>query len=159
MAGLLEPGLFRSAHRAVDMENMSWAAAQADVQGITIFIEPINGRDMPGYFVHRQDQAHALCEIGASNLRVQFDFYHAPIVEGDLSVKLHEQMPGIGHIQVAGVPDRHELDEGELNYPIFSDYSMNSGMAAGSAANTGLVRELAPALAGCGHGYDAAALT
>jgi hydroxypyruvate isomerase len=38
-------------------------------------------------------------------------------VEGDLSVKLHEQMPGIGHIQVAGVPDRHELDEGELNYP------------------------------------------
>ena len=117
MAGLLEPGLFRSAHRAVDMENMSWAAAQADVQGITILIEPINGRDMPGYFVHRQDQAHALCGIGASNLRVQFDFYHAPIVEGDLSVKLHEQMPGIGHIQVAGVPDRHELDEGELNYP------------------------------------------
>ena len=96
MAGLLEPGLFRSAHRAVDMGNMSWAAAQADVQGIPIFIEPI---------------------IGASNLRVQFDFYHAPIVEGDLSVKLHEQMPGIRHIQVAGVPDRPELDEGELNYP------------------------------------------
>ena len=55
MAGLLERGLFRSAHRAVDMKNMSWAAAQADVQGITILIEPINGRDMPGYFVHRQD--------------------------------------------------------------------------------------------------------
>jgi hydroxypyruvate isomerase len=132
MAGLLEPGLFRSAHRAVDMENMSWAAAQADVQGITILIEPINGRDMPGYFVHRQDQAH---------------------------VKLREQMPGIGHIQVAGVPDRHEPDEGELNYPIFSDYSMNSGMAGGSAANTGLVQELAPALVGCGHGYNAVALT
>jgi hydroxypyruvate isomerase len=118
MAGLLEPGLFRSAHRAVYMENMSWAAAQADAQGITILIEPINGRDMPGYFVHRQDEAHAICEeIGAPNLRVQCDFYHAQIAEGDLSVKLREQMPRIGHIQVAGVPDRHKPDEGELNYP------------------------------------------
>jgi hydroxypyruvate isomerase len=118
MAGLLDPGLFRSAHRAVYMKNMSWAAAQADAQGITVLIEPINGRDMPGYFVHRQDEAQAICkEIGAPNLRVQFDFYHAQIVEGDLSVKLREQMPGIGHIQVAGVPDRHEPDEGELNYP------------------------------------------
>jgi len=118
MAGLIEPGLLRVAHRAVYMENISWAAAQAAAQGITILIEPINGRDIPGYFLHRQDEAQAICtEIGAPNLRVQFDFYHAQIVEGDLSVKLREQMPGIGHIQVAGVPDRHEPDEGEVNYP------------------------------------------
>jgi len=118
MAGLIQPGLFRSAHRAVYVENISWAAAQAAGQGITVLIEPINGRDMPGYFIHRQEEAHAICaEIGASNLRVQFDFYHAQIVEGDLSVKLREQITGIGHIQVAGVPDRHEPDEGELNYP------------------------------------------
>ena len=72
----------------------------------------------PGYFIHRQDEAHAICqEIGAPNLRVQFDFYHAQIVEGDLSVKLREQIARIGHIQVAGVPDRHEPDEGEVNYP------------------------------------------
>jgi hydroxypyruvate isomerase len=118
MAGLIEPGLFRGAHRAVYLENISWAATQAGAQGITVLIEPINGRDMPGYFIHRQEEAHAICaEIGASNLRVQFDFYHAQIVEGDLSVKLREQITGIGHIQVAGVPDRHEPDEGELNYP------------------------------------------
>jgi hydroxypyruvate isomerase len=118
MAGLIKPGLFRAAHRAVYMENLSWAAVQAAAQGITILVEPINGRDMPGYFIHRQDEAQAICmEIGAPNLRVQFDFYHAQIVEGDLSVKLREQIARIGHIQVAGVPDRHEPDEGEVNYP------------------------------------------
>jgi 2-dehydrotetronate isomerase len=118
MAGLIEPGLFRSAHRPVYMENLSWAAARAAAQGVTIVIEPINERDMPGYFIHRQDEAHTICqEIGAPNLRVQFDFYHAQIVEGDLSVKLREQIAGIGHIQLDGVPDRHEPDEGELNYP------------------------------------------
>ena len=75
------------------MENLSWAAVQADAQGITILVEPINGRDMPGYFIHRQDEAQAICmEIGAPNLRVQFDFYHAQIVEGDLSVKLRDQI-------------------------------------------------------------------
>jgi hydroxypyruvate isomerase len=120
MAGLIEPGLSRDAHRAVYMKNMSWAAAQAAAQGITVLIEPINGRDMPGYFIHRQDEAHAICaEIGAPNLRVQFDFYHAQIVEGHLSVKLREQIARIGHIQLAGVPDRHEPDDGELNYPYF----------------------------------------
>jgi 2-dehydrotetronate isomerase len=118
MAGLIEAELFRAARRAVYMENMSWAAAQAAAQGITVLIEPINGRDMPGYFIQRQDEAHAICtQIGASNLRVQFDFYHAQIVEGDLSVKLREQIARIGHIQLAGVPDRHEPDDGELNYP------------------------------------------
>ena len=118
MAGLIEPGLLRSAHRPVYVENLAWAAAQAASQGVTIVIEPINARDMPGYFIHRQDEAHAICqEIGAQNLRVQFDFYHAQIVEGDLSVKLREQIAGIGHIQLASVPDCHEPDEGELNYP------------------------------------------
>jgi hydroxypyruvate isomerase len=118
MAGLIEPGLFREAHRAVYRENISWAAAQAAAQGITILVEPINARDMPGYFLHRQDEAQAICmELGAPNLRVQFDFYQAQIVEGDLSVKLREQIARIGHIQVAGVPERHEPDEGELNYP------------------------------------------
>ena len=118
MAGLIEPGLLRGVHRDVYVENIAWAAAQAAAQGITILIEPINGRDMPGYFIHRQDEAHAICqEIGAPNLRVQFDLYHAQIVEGDLTVKLRHQIARIGHIQVASVPDRHEPDEGELNCP------------------------------------------
>ena len=119
MAGLLEAGLFRGAHHDVFIENIAWAAQQAAAQGVTILLEPINARDMPGYFLHRQDEAHAVCEeIGAPNLRVQFDCYHAQIVEGDLTTKLRQQMPRIGHVQIASVPERHEPDEAnELNYP------------------------------------------
>jgi hydroxypyruvate isomerase len=117
MAGLIAPGENRSIHRQVYVKNLTWAATQAAEQGVTILIEPINQRDMPGYFISRQDEAHEICrEIGAPNLRVQFDFYHAQIVEGDLSVKLRQQIAGIGHIQAASVPDRHEPDDGELNY-------------------------------------------
>ena len=73
---------------------------------------------MPGFFLTRQDEAQAIrAEVGADNLLVQFDCYHCQIVEGDLAVKLRRDMAGIGHIQIAGVPDRHEPDLGELNYP------------------------------------------
>ena len=73
---------------------------------------------MPGFFLNRQDEAQAICsEVGAANLKVQFDCYHCQIVEGDISAKLRRYITGIGHIQIAGVPDRHEPDSGEINYP------------------------------------------
>jgi hydroxypyruvate isomerase len=108
----------RARHRDVYLRNIAYAAQAAHSAGITILIEPINTRDMPGYFLNRQDDAHAICrEVGASNLRVQFDCYHCQIVEGDLTTKLKRDIAGIGHIQVAGVPERHEPDVGEVNYP------------------------------------------
>lgn len=118
MAGLVPAGADRARHRAAYLENVAFAAKAAAAQGITIVIEPINTRDMPGYFLNRQDDAQAICkEIGAANLKVQFDCYHCQIVEGDIAMKLKRDMPGIGHIQIAGVPERHEPDLGELNYP------------------------------------------
>jgi len=64
-----------------------------------------------------QADAHAIrTEVGAPNLKVQFDLYHAQIVEGDLTEKLRRWLPHIGHIQIAGVPGRHEPDVGEINY-------------------------------------------
>lgn len=119
MAGLVGANPDRAAHHEIFVKNLAWAAPQAAAQGVTILLEPINGRDMPGYFLHRQDEAHAVCEeIGAPNLRVQFDCYHAQIVEGDLTTKLRQGMPRIGHVQIASVPERHEPDEAnELNYP------------------------------------------
>lgn len=118
MAGLVPAGADRARHRAAYLENVAFAARAAAAQGVTIVLEPINTRDMPGYFLNRQDDAQAICkEIGAANLKVQFDCYHCQIVEGDIAMKLRRDMPGIGHIQIAGVPDRHEPDLGELNYP------------------------------------------
>ena len=118
MAGLIQPGEDRARHRAVYLANLAYAAKQAASLGITVVIEPINTRDIPGFFLNRQDEAHAVCaEVGAPNLKVQFDLYHCQIVEGDLAMKLRKYMAGTGHIQIAGVPERHEPDVGEINYP------------------------------------------
>ncbi|MFT4066777.1 2-oxo-tetronate isomerase [Paraburkholderia sp.] len=122
MAGLIAPGQPRDRHLAVYQRNLEYAAKAALPHDITIVIEPINTRDIPGFFLNRQDDAQTICgEIGAPNLRVQFDIYHCQIVEGDISTKLERDMvrpgAGIGHIQIAGVPERHEPDLGELNYP------------------------------------------
>ncbi|PRG44986.1 2-oxo-tetronate isomerase [Burkholderia gladioli] len=118
MAGLLPAGADRARHREVYLRNLAHAAEAARAAGVLVVIEPINTRDMPGYFLNRQDDAQAICrEVGAPNLRVQFDCYHCQIVEGDIAMKLKRDFAGIGHIQVAGVPERHEPDLGELNYP------------------------------------------
>jgi hydroxypyruvate isomerase len=83
-------------------------------------IPPINTRDMPGFFLSRQDQAHALiAEIGAANVKVQMDLYHCQIVEGDVTERLRRWLPTgqVGHLQIAAVPDRGEPDDGELAWP------------------------------------------
>jgi hydroxypyruvate isomerase len=117
MAGLIAPGQDRAKHRATYLANLAHAAKAAEALGITIVIEPINTRDIPGFFLNRQDEAHAVCaEVGAKNLKVQMDLYHCQIVEGDLAKKMERYIAGVGHVQVAGVPERHEPDVGELNY-------------------------------------------
>lgn len=118
MAGLLAAESDRARHHGVYLQNLAYAADQAGKAGITVLLEPINTRDMPGFFLNRQDQAQAICkEVGATNLKVQFDCYHCQIVEGDLAITLRRDFDRIGHIQIAGVPDRHEPDQGEVNYP------------------------------------------
>ena len=118
MAGLIRPGEERARHRETYVRNLARAAKQAASAGVTVVIEPINTRDIPGFFLNRQDEAHAVCaEVGAANLRVQMDFYHCQIVEGDLAMKLRKYIAGVGHVQIAGVPERHEPDTGEINYP------------------------------------------
>lgn len=118
MAGLIAPDENRTRHREVYVKNLAYAAAQAGPLGITVVIEPINTRDIPGFFLNRQDEAHAVCtDVGAANLKVQMDLYHCQIVEGDMAMKIRKYLEGVGHIQIAGVPERHEPDIGEVNYP------------------------------------------
>ena len=106
-----------SRHRAVFIDNLRYACAEAAKLGVTILIEPINTRDIPRYFLNTQADAHAIREeAGAPNLKVQMDFYHAQIVEGDIAMKVRRYLPHIGHIQIAGVPERNEPDTGEVNY-------------------------------------------
>jgi len=111
----------RARHRSTFVRNLRFAAGEVQEDGITLTIEPINPRDSPGYLLNTQAEAHAIREeVGMPNVKVQMDLYHAQIVEGDLSVKLRRWLKDIGHIQVAGVPERHEPDSGELNcYALF----------------------------------------
>ena len=120
MAGLVSTGADTAAMRATYIANLRWAAAAAAEQGVDVLIEPINTRDIPGFFLNRQDQAHAVIQdVGAPNLKVQMDLYHCQIVEGDVAMKLRQYLPTgrVGHLQIASVPERHEPSEGELNYP------------------------------------------
>jgi hydroxypyruvate isomerase len=107
----------RARQQATYIRNLRFACAEAAAQGVTVLIEPINPRDMPNYLLSRQADAHAIREaVGAPNLQVQMDLYHAQVVEGDLSEKIRRWLPHVGHIQIAGVPGRHEPDSGEVNY-------------------------------------------
>ena len=117
MAGLLPAGADRSKHRAVYVENLRYAAQALAKHGLVLLIEPINTRDIPRYFLNTQEDAHAVREeVGAANLKVQMDFYHVQIVEGDIAMKFRRYFEHVGHIQVASVPERNEPDDGEVNY-------------------------------------------
>ena len=118
MAGLIPPEADRRRYRDVYIQNLRFAAKELAGEHRTLLIEPINTRDMPGYFLNTQGEAHAICEeVGEPNLKVQMDLYHAQIVEGDLAVKLRRHLARVGHIQIASVPERNEPNDGEVNYP------------------------------------------
>ena len=124
MAGLVPASASREALRPLYVQNLAWAAQRAAASGVDVLIEPTNTRDIPGDFLNRQADAHAvLAEVGAANLKVQMDLYHCQIVEGDVAMKLRQYLPTgrVGHLQMAGVPERHEPDRGELSYPYLFD--------------------------------------
>jgi 2-dehydrotetronate isomerase len=124
MAGIVSANAKGNALRDTYLANLTWASNEASKDGRDILIEPINTRDMPGYYLNRQDVAHAiLAEVGAENLSVQMDLYHLQIGEGDVATKLRQYLPtgNVGHLQIAGVPDRHEPDSGEVNYDYLFD--------------------------------------
>ena len=129
MAGLLPVNALSTAEnkantRQTYMNNAKHAAKLVANQGINLLLEPINTRDIPGFFLNRQDEAHALiADIAQPNVKVQMDLYHCQIVEGDVAMKIRQYLHtgNVGHFQIAGVPERHEPDIGEMNYPYLFD--------------------------------------
>jgi len=120
MGGLLPAGATRQALQPLVLQRLHWAAQRAAAAGVTLLIEPINERDMPGYYLQHQDAAHALVQaVDSPHLQVQMDLYHCQIMEGDVARKLRQYLPTgrVGHLQIAGVPERQEPDTGELHYP------------------------------------------
>ncbi|PYB71762.1 2-oxo-tetronate isomerase [Rhizobium wuzhouense] len=97
-------------------ENLQRAADRTGEAGIGLVIEPINGRDMPGYFLNDFNRAlDFIAEVDAPHVKLQYDVYHRQILHGDVIMSLRQMAPIIGHIQIASVPDRHEPLTGELD--------------------------------------------
>ncbi len=120
MSGIAE----RSDPKAVEAfrKSVVWAAEFLAPHGLDVVIEPINPRNVPGYFLDDFSFARDLIgKLQIPNLKLQFDIYHCQIIHGDVTMRLREMMPIIGHIQIASIPSRHEPDGEELNYPFIFD--------------------------------------
>ncbi len=118
MAGLPPAGLAAGTAAALYATNVAWACEQAHAAGVLVVIEPINHRDMPGFFLNTSGQGAALVEaVGRDRLALLFDVYHTQVTEGDVTSRMAALLPLIGHVQIADVPARNEPGTGELNWP------------------------------------------
>lgn len=114
MAGLADST--DAAAQASYREALMIAADKTGEAGIGLVIEPINKRDMPGYFLNDFHHAQGFLDaLDQAHVKLQFDVYHRQILHGDIITGLRSMMPNIGHIQIASVPKRHEPGTGELN--------------------------------------------
>jgi 2-dehydrotetronate isomerase len=122
MAGIAQ----RSDAKAVEAfyKSVAYAAEFFAPHGLDVVLEPINPRNVPGYFLNDFHVARDLIrELKLPNLKLQFDIYHCQIIHGDVTMRLREMMDIIGHIQIASVPSRNEPDGEELNYPfLFAEF-------------------------------------
>jgi hydroxypyruvate isomerase len=105
--------------RAIEtlVDNLRFAAAVTQRAGIRLLLEPLNTRDTPGFPVATSAEALRVIDaVGSRNLQLQYDVYHAQVMEGDLARTLEANLPRIGHIQIADNPGRHEPGTGEIRF-------------------------------------------
>ena len=118
MAGVLDARHGPAICRETLLDNLALAADRAAAAGFQLLLEPLNSRDVPGYFYsHTRQAVDVITALGRDNVKLQLDLYHRQVMEGNLIAALHEHSSLIGHVQIAGVPGRHEPGCGEINYP------------------------------------------
>ena len=128
MAAIVPEGTDARAYEDTYVENLAHAADAFGREGIRVLIEPLNTIDNPGYLLSTAGHAQQVIETVANrNLALQYDFYHRQIMEGSLVAGFERHRDIIAHIQVSGVPGRHEPDVGEINYPYLFDMLDNEG--------------------------------
>lgn len=118
LAGIQPRGVSHEQARETLIDNLRFAADKLQGAGIRLIAEPINTRDIPGFFLNRTEQALAIFDaVGSDNLALQYDIYHMQIMEGDLAPTIEKHLARIAHIQIADTPGRHEPGTGEIHYP------------------------------------------
>ena len=122
LAGVAPSEVRSETLRETFVSNLAFAAGELESAGITLLIEAINTRDIPGFFLRNTSQALAIIEdVGSENLKLQYDIYHMQIMEGDLTPTIEGNLPMIRHMQLADNPGRNEPGTGEINYPFLFD--------------------------------------
>ncbi len=118
LAGVRPPGVSTDTARETLVNNLRHAAGELAAAGLQLVLEPVNTRDVPGFSVSTTSAALSIIDdVAATNFKLQFDVYHAQVMEGDVARTLRDQFHRIGHIQIADNPGRHEPGTGELNFP------------------------------------------
>lgn len=118
ISGLVPAGADMGKLEDTLVENLKFAADLCAKAGVKLLIEPINTRDIPGFFLTTTKQAEGILDrVGSDNLYIQYDVYHMQVMEGDLIPTYTRLKDRIAHIQVADNPGRNEPGTGEINYP------------------------------------------
>ncbi len=122
LAGVAPPDVDPALLHATYVSNLRYAANELALAEMTLLVEPINTRTIPGFYLNKSAQALALMdEVGAANLKLQYDVFHMHIMGDDLARTLSANFARIGHMQVADAPDRHEPGTGEIDFPRLFD--------------------------------------
>ena len=118
LAGVAPAGADVFELNEVLLNNLRFAADALARERIRLLIEPINTRDIPGFFLNRTEQAiQIISDVKSDNLFVQYDIYHMQVMEGDIAPTLRKHLARIAHVQLADNPGRNEPGTGEINYP------------------------------------------
>jgi len=118
LAGKAPEGADPNVLRQTLIDNLRFAANALAVQGIRLLIEPINTRDMPGFYLCRSSQAlEVIASVASDNLYLQYDIYHMQVMEGNLAETIKKHLARIAHIQLADNPGRNEPGTGEIGWP------------------------------------------
>jgi hydroxypyruvate isomerase len=117
LAGIAPADLPRATLLDTLVDNLGYAAGELACAGLRLMVEPLNARDVPGFLLNRTTEVIAAIEAtSAPNVFLQYDFYHAQVMEGDLAPTLERLLPRIGHVQFSDNPGRHEPGTGEINF-------------------------------------------
>lgn len=117
LVGLRDEEIPLEEQRACLNDNLRFAARELESAGLTLLVEPVNAYDIPGFLLTRSAETMQLIdEVGAPNLRLQYDAYHMQRTEGNLVPTIRALLPRIGHVQIADPPDRHQPGTGEVNF-------------------------------------------
>lgn len=123
LAGIVPDGVSNEQAEETFVSNLRFAAQALQENGISLIIEAINTRDIPGFFLNNTKQAlDIIAKVGSDNLNFQYDIYHMQIMEGDLAPTLSEHIGQIQHVQLADNPGRNEPGTGEINYPFLFNH-------------------------------------